>query len=111
MLRVLVSRGGCSGFQYGFSFDDTVNADDRTFVRDGVTAVANETSLELLNGAEVDFVEDLGGSAFQIRYPNATPHCGRSEEHTSELQSLMRHSYAGLCFKKKTNTQRHILPP
>src|SRR3546814_14850103 len=67
MLRVSVSGGGCSGFQYGFSFDDTVNADDRTFVRDGVTAVVDETSLELLNGAEVDLVEDLGGSAFQIR--------------------------------------------
>jgi len=76
MLRVSVSGGGCSGFQYGFSFDDTVNPDDRTFQRDGVTAVVDETSLELLAGSEVDFVEDLGGSAFKITNPNATSSCG-----------------------------------
>jgi iron-sulfur cluster insertion protein len=76
MLRVSVSGGGCSGFQYGFSFDDTVNPDDRTFQRDGVTAVVDETSLELLAGSEVDFVEELGGSAFQIKNPNATSSCG-----------------------------------
>ena len=76
MLRVSVSGGGCSGFQYGFSFDDTVNPDDRTFQRDGVTAVVDEASLELLNGAQVDYVEDLGGAAFQIKNPNATSSCG-----------------------------------
>jgi iron-sulfur cluster insertion protein len=76
MLRVSVSGGGCSGFQYGFSFDDTVNPDDRTFRRDGVTAVVDETSLELLAGAQVDFVEELGGSSFQIKNPNATSSCG-----------------------------------
>lgn len=76
MLRVSVSGGGCSGFQYGFSFDKAVNDDDRTFERDGVTAVIDETSLELLAGAEIDFVEDLGGSSFQIRNPNATSSCG-----------------------------------
>src|SRR3546814_17058952 len=71
MLRVSVSGGGCSGIQYGFSFADTVNADDRTFVRDGVTAVVDETSPELLDGAEFDFVADLGGSAFQDRNSKA----------------------------------------
>ncbi len=76
MLRVSVSGGGCSGFQYGFSFDSTVNSDDRTFERDGVVTVIDETSLELLAGAEIDFVEDLGGSSFQIRNPNATSSCG-----------------------------------
>lgn len=76
MLRVTVTGGGCSGFQYGFSFDDTVNPDDRVFRRDGVTAVVDEASLELLNGAEVDFVEDLGGASFQIKNPNATSSCG-----------------------------------
>lgn len=76
MLRVAVSGGGCSGFQYGFSFDDAVNPDDRTFERDGVVAVIDETSLELLAGAEVDFVEDLGGASFQIRNPNASSSCG-----------------------------------
>ncbi|WP_193369191.1 iron-sulfur cluster insertion protein ErpA [Pelagibius marinus] len=76
MLRVAVSGGGCSGFQYGFSFDDTVNSDDRTFERDGVVTVVDETSLELLNGAQVDFVEDLGAASFQIKNPNATSSCG-----------------------------------
>jgi len=76
MLRVAVSGGGCSGFQYGFSFDDTVNPDDRTFERDGVTAVVDEASLELLAGSEVDYVEDLVGASFQIKNPNAVSSCG-----------------------------------
>ena len=75
-LRIAVSGGGCSGFQYGFSFDDTVNADDRVFIRDAATVVIDETSLELLGGAEIDFVEDLVGAAFQIRNPNASSSCG-----------------------------------
>ncbi len=76
MLRVSVSGGGCSGFQYGFSFDDTVNPDDRTFERDGVTAVIDEVSLELLAGSEIDFVEDLIGASFQVKNPNAASSCG-----------------------------------
>ncbi len=76
MLRVAVSGGGCSGFQYGFSFDDTVNPDDRTFQRDGVTAVIDEASLELLAGSEVDYVEDLVGASFQVKNPNAVSSCG-----------------------------------
>ncbi len=74
--RVTVSGGGCSGFQYGFSFDDTVNADDRTFGRDGVTLVVDEVSLGLLTGSEIDFVEDLVGSFFQVNNPQATSSCG-----------------------------------
>jgi iron-sulfur cluster insertion protein len=76
MLRLAVSGGGCSGFQYGFSFDDALNEDDRLFERDGVKLVVDETSLDLLVGAEVDFVEDLVGSAFQVRNPNASSSCG-----------------------------------
>jgi iron-sulfur cluster insertion protein len=76
MLRVTVSGGGCSGFQYGFSFDDAVNADDRTFERDGVKVVVDEMSLDLLNGSEIDFVEDLIGASFQIKNPQATSSCG-----------------------------------
>ncbi len=76
MMRVAVSGGGCSGFQYGFSFDDKVNQDDRRFQRDGVAVVIDETSLELLGGAEIDFVEDLIGASFQIKNPNATSSCG-----------------------------------
>ena len=76
MLRVSVSGGGCSGFQYGFSLDDTLNPDDLTFDRDGVTAVVDEVSLELLNGSEIDYVEELIGASFQVKNPNATASCG-----------------------------------
>jgi iron-sulfur cluster insertion protein len=75
-LRIAVSGGGCSGFQYGFSFDDQRNDDDVVFERDGVSVVVDEVSLDLLNGAEIDFVEDLMGAAFQIRNPNAASSCG-----------------------------------
>jgi len=76
MLRVAVSGGGCSGFQYGFTFDDTVNADDRIFERDGVTLVVDEVSLDLLGGSEIDYVEELIGASFQIKNPQATSSCG-----------------------------------
>ena len=76
MLRVSVSGGGCSGFQYGFSFDNAVQVDDRVFERDGVKVVIDETSLDLLAGAEIDFVEDLVGASFQVRNPNAKSSCG-----------------------------------
>jgi len=76
MLRVTVSGGGCSGFQYGFAFDDTMNADDRTFERDGVTLVVDEVSLDLLAGSEIDYVEELIGASFQINNPQATSSCG-----------------------------------
>ncbi len=76
MLRVSVSGGGCSGFQYGFAFDDMVNPDDRTFQRDGVTAVIDEVSLELLAGSEIDYVEELVGASFQVKNPNAASSCG-----------------------------------
>jgi iron-sulfur cluster insertion protein len=75
-LRIAVSGGGCSGFQYGLSFDDQRNDDDFVFERDGVGVVIDEVSLGLLNGAEVDFVEDLMGASFQIRNPNAASSCG-----------------------------------
>lgn len=76
MLRVTVSGGGCSGFQYGFSLDDTRNPDDLLFERDGVTVVIDEVSLGLLDGGEIDFVEDLVGASFAIRNPNAASTCG-----------------------------------
>ena len=75
-LRIAVSGGGCSGFQYGLSFDDQQNPDDFVFEKDGVAVVVDDISLDLLNGAEVDFVEDLMGAAFQIRNPNAASSCG-----------------------------------
>jgi iron-sulfur cluster insertion protein len=76
MFRVSISGGGCSGFQYGFSLDDQRNADDRVFRRGDVGIVVDEVSLDLLRGSEVDFVEDLIGSYFAIRNPNATSTCG-----------------------------------
>ena len=76
MLRIAVSGGGCSGFQYGFSLDDARQADDVVFQRDGVKVVIDSVSLDLLHGAEIDFVEDLVGSSFQVRNPNATSSCG-----------------------------------
>jgi iron-sulfur cluster insertion protein len=76
MFRVAVSGGGCSGFQYGFSLDSQRNDDDRIFERDGVAVVIDEVSLDLLKDSEVDFVEDLIGSYFSIKNPNASSTCG-----------------------------------
>jgi len=76
MLRVTVLGGGCSGFQYKFGLDDTVNDDDETFELNGTMVVTDEVSLDLLTGSVVDFVEDLGGSFFKIENPNATANCG-----------------------------------
>lgn len=75
-LRVSVSGGGCSGFQYGFSLDDEQRDDDRVFERDGIGIVIDEVSLDLLQGSQVDFVEDLLGSYFTINNPNASSTCG-----------------------------------
>jgi iron-sulfur cluster insertion protein len=75
-LRLAVSGGGCSGFQYGFSFDDARNDDDIAFDGNGVTLVIDNVSLELVKGAEIDFVEDMMGASFQVRNPNAETSCG-----------------------------------
>jgi iron-sulfur cluster insertion protein len=75
-LRIAVSGGGCSGFQYGLSFDEDTNPDDVVFEHGGVRVVVDEVSLDLLNGAEVDFVQDLMGASFQIKNPNAASSCG-----------------------------------
>lgn len=75
-LRVFVQGGGCSGFQYGFTFDDRQNEDDMVLQRDGATLLIDAVSLNYMSGSEVDFVEDLAGAAFQIRNPNATSKCG-----------------------------------
>ena len=75
-LRIAVSGGGCSGFQYGLSFDEEVNSDDFVFEHGGVRVVVDDVSLDLLNGAEVDFVEDMMGASFHIKNPNAASSCG-----------------------------------
>ncbi len=75
-LRLAVSGGGCSGFQYGFSFDDQTTGDDRLFRNGEVEVVIDETSLDLLAGSELDWVEDMVGSSFQVKNPNASSGCG-----------------------------------
>lgn len=76
MLRVYVNGGGCSGFTYGFSFDDAVGDDDRLFEIDGITVVSDDASLDLIGGSQLDWVESLGGASFQLTNPNATAQCG-----------------------------------
>jgi iron-sulfur cluster insertion protein len=76
MLRVAVSGGGCSGFQYGFSLDAERLDDDLLFEQSGIKVVIDSTSMELVQGAEIDFVEELVGASFQVRNPNATSSCG-----------------------------------
>ena len=76
MMRVAVLGGGCSGFQYNFSFEDQRNEDDLLIERDGATVVVDSTSLELLKGSELDYVEEMVGSSFQVKNPNATSSCG-----------------------------------
>jgi iron-sulfur cluster insertion protein len=75
-LRVFVSGGGCSGFQYGFTFEETVNEDDTQVERDSVTLLIDPMSLQYLMGAEIDYSDSLQGSQFVIRNPNATTTCG-----------------------------------
>ncbi len=75
-LRVFVTGGGCSGFQYGFTFDEEVNEDDTTMEKNGVMLLIDPMSYQYLLGAEIDYSEGLEGSQFVIRNPNATSTCG-----------------------------------
>ncbi|MBU6258650.1 MAG: iron-sulfur cluster insertion protein ErpA [Burkholderiales bacterium] len=75
-LRVFVQGGGCSGFQYGFTFDEVVNEDDTQMAKNGVTLLIDAMSLQYLGGAEIDYKEDLQGAQFVIKNPNATTTCG-----------------------------------
>ena len=75
-LRVFVQGGGCSGFQYGFTFDEAVNEDDTLVTKDNVTLVIDSMSFQYLVGAEIDYKEDINGSQFVIKNPNATTTCG-----------------------------------
>lgn len=76
MLRVYVTGGGCSGFQYGFSFDEDAADDDTRVEKDGVTVLVDPLSFQYLAGAEVDYKEGLEGSRFVINNPNAATTCG-----------------------------------
>ena len=75
-LRVFISGGGCSGFQYGFTFDESTEDGDSEIVNQGVTLVIDPMSVQYLMGAEIDYKEDLQGAQFIIRNPNATTTCG-----------------------------------
>ncbi len=75
-LRVFVTGGGCSGFQYGFTFDDAVSDDDTSMQKNGVTLLIDPMSLQYLGGAEIDYQEGVEGAQFVIKNPNATSTCG-----------------------------------
>ena len=75
-LRVFITGGGCSGFQYGFTFDEAMNEDDFSVQKNGVTLLIDAMSYQYLAGAEIDYKEDLEGSRFVIRNPQATTTCG-----------------------------------
>lgn len=75
-LRVYIQGGGCSGFQYGFTFDEIVNEDDTQMQKNGVTLLIDAMSLQYLMGAEIDYKEDLQGAQFVIKNPNAQTTCG-----------------------------------
>jgi len=76
MLRVFISGGGCSGFQYGFTFDESVEDGDSRVENQGVTLLVDPMSVQYLMGAEIDYKEDLQGAQFIIRNPNAQTTCG-----------------------------------
>jgi iron-sulfur cluster insertion protein len=75
-LRVFVSGGGCSGFQYGFTFDEVINEDDTVLNKNGVQLLIDPMSFQYLVGAEIDYQEGLEGAQFVIKNPNATTTCG-----------------------------------
>ena len=75
-LRVFVSGGGCSGFQYGFTFEESINEDDTQVTKDTVTLLIDPMSLQYLTGAEIDYQDNVQGSQFVIKNPNAETTCG-----------------------------------
>ena len=75
-LRVFVQGGGCSGFQYGFTFDEEINEDDTVMTKEGVQLLIDAMSYQYLVGAEIDYQEGLEGAQFVIKNPNATSTCG-----------------------------------
>ena len=82
MLRVFISGGGCSGFQYGFTFDETIEDGDSQVENQGVKLLVDPMSVQYLMGAEIDYKEDLQGAQFIIRNPNAQTTCGCGQSFT-----------------------------
>jgi len=81
-LRVFISGGGCSGFQYGFTFDEDIEEGDSQVENQGVTLLVDPMSVQYLMGAEIDYKEDLQGAQFIIRNPNASTTCGCGQSFT-----------------------------
>jgi iron-sulfur cluster insertion protein len=81
-LRVFISGGGCSGFQYGFTFDENIEDGDSQVENQGVTLIVDPMSVQYLMGAEIDYTEDLSGAQFVIRNPNASTTCGCGQSFT-----------------------------
>lgn len=81
-LRVFVSGGGCSGFQYGFTFDEDVKDNDSVIETHGIKLLVDQMSLDLLNGAEIDYQSSIQGESFVIRNPNASSTCGCGKSFT-----------------------------
>ncbi len=81
-LRIFVSGGGCSGFKYGFTFDEQEDEGDSVIEQKGVKLLIDATSIQYLKGIEVDYVEDLNGSQFVIKNPNAASSCGCGQSFT-----------------------------
>lgn len=75
-LRVFITGGGCSGFQYGFTFDEIANDDDFVINKDGINFLIDSTSYQYLAGAEIDYIDSFEGSQFTIKNPNASTTCG-----------------------------------
>lgn len=86
-LRVFVSPGGCSGFQYGMALDSSVGEDDKVFEQDGIKVVVDELSLQYLQGAEVDYVDGLMGAGFTVYNPNAVSSCSCGHSFDTEDHS------------------------
>ncbi|MDX8394483.1 MAG: iron-sulfur cluster insertion protein ErpA [Mariprofundales bacterium] len=95
LLRVFVSGGGCSGYQYGFAFDDASNDDDTEITSQGVTLLIDAMSLNLMQGAEIDYKESLQGSSFVIRNPNAATSCGCGNSFTPKENDAGGCAHAG----------------
>jgi len=76
MLRLAVTGGGCSGFQYDFCLDDSRADDDLLIVRDGASVLIDSVSLDFVKGSEIDFVDEMIGASFKVNNPNATSSCG-----------------------------------
>jgi iron-sulfur cluster insertion protein len=96
-LRISVRGGGCSGFQYSFDVDRTRAEDDVAVSRDGATVLVDPVSLEMLKGAELDFVDDLMGQSFRVKNPNAVASCGCGVSFSVQGQDRQRGSRRLFC--------------